>query len=69
MKDIEIMVNMIEHRINETIDFAAKDYKANGASIWGENQKHRIYGMIEVLKIITGKDYYFDANGLHERKA
>ena len=69
MTDLELKIKDVEHRINETIEFAANDYKTNGASVWGDQQRHRIYGMIEVLKILTGKDYYFDANGLHERKA
>lgn len=69
MSDLEIKIKNIEHRINETIEFAAKDYKENGASVWGDHERHRIYGMIEVLKILTEKDYYFDENGLHEREA
>ena len=62
------MTTTMINRINETIRFALMDYKANGVSPWYDRQLSKIYGMIEMLKIVTGKDYYFDENGLHERE-
>ena len=67
MSDLEIKIQDVENNINKTIEMVVKDYKTNGASIWNNHQRFRICGMIEVLKILTGKDYFFDENGLHER--
>lgn len=68
MTNEETKIQEIEHRINARIDCAARDFETYGRNDFNESQKFRIYGMIETLQILTGKEYYFDANGLHERK-
>ena len=74
MTDFETKTKDAEHAINALIDESARNYEANHNSNnfdwnWHYKQMARLNGMIEVLKIFTGKDYYYDANGLHERKA
>lgn len=59
----EKMVERIEKAIERTKEY----YERRG---WNEtHEKHlaKINGMIEMLKIVTEKEYYFDENGLHER--
>lgn len=55
---------MIE-RINKEIAGAKRYYEATGQNDVLGNCK--ILGMIEMLQIATGKEYYYDENGLHER--
>ena len=74
MTDLELKIKEAEHAINALIDDSARNYEANHKSNnfdwnWHYKQMARLNGMIEVLKIFTGKDYFYDANGLHERKA
>ena len=68
MTNEEIKIREIEHNINLWIDNACKEYKTNGRSDWYHIAYNRIIGMIDVLKILTEKDYFFDENGLHEEK-
>lgn len=67
MTNEDLKIREIEHTINSWIDNACKEYKTNGRSDWYHTAYNRICGMISILKIITGKEYYFDENGLHER--
>ena len=68
MTNEEIKICEIEHKINLWIDSALKEYNHNGSSDWYYTAYNRICGMIDVLKILTEKDYFFDENGLHEEK-
>ena len=52
-------------RINETIAISKKWYEVTGQVDTLTNNK--ILGMLEMLTIVTGKQYYFDENGVHER--
>ena len=55
---------MIE-RINEEIKFTVKDYKETGK--YDAKANALIRGMMEMLVLVTGKDYYYDESGVHER--
>ena len=61
-------IETITGLINTYINSATIEFKAYGSSTYYNLLYSRICGMIEVLATITGKDYYFDANGLHERE-
>ena len=57
---------MIE-RIKLEIERAKEHYQCYG---WNESHQRRlekIDGMLDMLTIVTGKDYYYNADGLHER--
>lgn len=62
----EIINKMIEE-INFEIENAVSDYKRGNNELNNQNYA-RINGMIRMLVIATGKRYYFDESGLHERK-
>lgn len=49
------------------IDGAKHEFETRGATDFYYREYARICGMIRMLEIVTGKNYYFDANGLHER--
>jgi hypothetical protein len=55
---------MIE-RINREIEISKKYFELTGQTDIQTNCK--IIGMLQMLEIATGKEYYFDENGLHER--
>lgn len=59
------MIEKMIQKINETIELSKKWYETTG--IIDVTGNHKIYGMIEMLQIATGKEYYFDNEGLHER--
>lgn len=44
------------------------EFNNGGSTDYYNRLYSRICGMIEVLQIATGKQYYFDENGLHERE-
>lgn len=69
MTDKEMKIVAIEHAINVNIEGAKFEFNHFGSSEYYNRLYSRICGMIDVLKILTGKDYYFDENGLHEHKA
>ena len=61
------MVNKMIEKINVRIERANESFKVTG---W--NQSHalkmeRIDGMIDMLAMLTGKDYIITENGLIER--
>ena len=64
---MEEKINAMIDRINEYIQFAVNDYKENGASAWNDQQRIRIFGMIEMLNIATGKEYMLTEGGVIER--
>ena len=68
MTNEDIKIREIEHLINDWIDSARKEFETNGRSNWYFTAINRIYGMIEGLQVLTEKKYFFDENGLHERK-
>lgn len=55
---------MIE-RINEVIKMAVMSFEMTGKN--DERLLSRIYGMIEMLEIATGKKYAFNENGVYEK--
>lgn len=63
----EMKIGEIEHMINVAIEYGRNEFKNYGKSDYYYRIINRIYGMIDVLSIITGKNYYFNENGLHER--
>ena len=65
---MEEKINAMIERINEYIQFAVNDYNENGASKWNDEQRVRIFGMIEMLNIVTGKDYMLTKDGVIERR-
>lgn len=59
-------VEKMVERINFKIRLAQEKYEGE----WTESHALRIAeidGMLDMLSIVTGKEYYFDENGLHER--
>ena len=63
----EIVNKMIEE-INNWISMAKAEYQTNGRSNWYQRTTDRINGMVKMLNIATGKEWYFDDNGVHERR-
>lgn len=61
------IVNKMVEEINTWIKAGVIEFKNNGCSEWHGRVYSRIYGMIEMLQIATGKQYYFDEDGVHER--
>lgn len=59
------MENKIINVINNEIKYLKKDFATTGEYDTVGNAK--IQGMIEILQVVTGKKYYYDNNGLHER--
>lgn len=55
--------------INEQINEAYYEFNKYGKTQWYFRCISRVNGMIDVLKVLTGKEYGFDESGLHERKA
>ena len=68
MTNEENKIQAIEHEINHWIELARDEYKINRRSDFYHTAYNRICGMISVLQILTEKEYFFDENGLHERK-
>lgn len=66
---MENKITEITIAINNQIAEAYEEYNKYGRTQWYFRNISRINGMIDVLKIITGKEYGFDESGLHERKA
>lgn len=52
-------------RINEEIKFMVDEF--NRTKHRNENTINRLYGMIDMLVLVTGKEYFCDENGIHER--
>ena len=60
------VINKMVEEINIWINAGVIEFNLNGSSEWYNRVYSRICGMIEMLRIATGKNYYFDENGLHE---
>lgn len=52
-------------RINKKLEQMAKDFDRTHQ--FNEIDNAKVYGMMEMLELVTGKEYYYDANGVHER--
>ena len=61
------IVNKMVEEINIWINAGVKEFNKNGSSEWYNRVYTRIGGMIAMLSIATGKDYYFDEDGVHEK--
>lgn len=59
------MVEKMIERINNEIEISKKYFELNRKTDIQTNCK--IIGMLQMLEIATGKEYYFDENGVHER--
>lgn len=62
----EIINRMIEE-INGWIKLAHIEFEKNGRSEWYQRTYDRICGMIKMLTIATGEEFYFDETGVHKR--
>lgn len=58
-------VEKMVERIENEIKVSKRYFEATNEVDTLTNSK--ICGMIEMLQMVTGKEYYFDENGLHER--
>ena len=54
-------------RINEEIEWIKKMYDSRVSNEVHKVNIARLNGMIEILSVATGKSYYYDENGLHEK--
>lgn len=57
--------NEMVEAINNEINYCLHEYKNNGRSDLYNRMYSRINAMIEMLRIVTNENYYFDENGLH----
>ena len=63
----EEMIGKMKVEINGWISHLKIEYEKHGRSEWYQRSYDRICGMIKMLSIATGNEYYFDEKGLHER--
>ena len=61
------MINKMMDEIKYEISYCNKEFELHGRSEHYYTGYNRIVGMIKMLSIVTGKNYYFDKDGLHER--
>lgn len=61
------MVDKMINRINIEIQRAVMHFNLHGMTHSHDLMLARIDGMIEILSLITGKQYYFDETGIHEQ--
>ena len=52
-------------KINKKLDQMKKDF--NRTHRFNEIDNAKVYGMMEMLELVTGKEYYYDQSGVHER--
>lgn len=64
---IEKMIKEMIQRINRTIKSFYTLYEVT--DVIDDIILERIRGQVDMLTIVTGKEYYMDAEGLHEREA
>ena len=60
MKEQEII-----EKINTKIDWMVKDFELTHE--YNAIKNEHICGMLDVLEMVTGKSYYYDEQGVHER--
>lgn len=60
------MENKMIKKINEEIKFMVNEYKATGK--YDARANARLNGMMEMLVLVTGKDYRYNENGVYEHK-
>lgn len=63
---IEKMIKEMIQRINRTIKSFYTLYEVT--DVIDDIILERIRGQVDMLTIVTGKEYYMDAEGLHERE-
>lgn len=63
---MENKTKLIENKVKILIEIARNNFTEWNHS--HELRLARIDGMLEALSILTGKDYYYDENGLHEKQ-
>lgn len=61
------MIKKMKDKISYEISFIIEEYRRNGRSETYYTGYNRVVGMIKMLSIVTGKEYCFDEEGLHER--
>ena len=59
------MENKVIQKANLLIERLCDDFERTGK--FNEAKNERICGMLEALEIMTGKNYYYDENGVHEK--
>lgn len=62
------MVEQMVEKINALIERANEQFKVTGWDHSHELRLARIDGMVDMLAMMTGKDYIVTENGLEERK-
>lgn len=62
------MVEQMVEKINALIERANERFKVTGWDHSHELRLARIDGMVDMLAMMTGKDYTVTENGLEERK-
>lgn len=60
------MTNEMIKRINEEIAYAKRHFDNNGYDECHARTMQRIYGMLDMLTIVTSKKYIITENGLEE---
>lgn len=60
--------NTMVDRLNKEIKFAVVDYKQYGRTPYYERLIAKIYGMLEMLRIATDKNYFFNENGVYVKE-
>lgn len=58
------MENKMIERINKEIKLMVEDYKATGK--YDARANAELKGMMEMLVLVTGKDYRYNENGVYE---
>ena len=61
------MENKMIERINQEIEYTKQLFEQWNNHEWIKTNLAKIDGMIEMLEIATGKKYYRDNDGVHER--
>lgn len=62
------IINNMVNAINNEIVMLKNEFETNGRSEWYKSRFNHICGMIDMLKLTTGGDYYIDERGLIDRK-
>ena len=63
---MENKINEMKAKIESLIETANREFKRCGWNTSYELRLARIDGCLDMLAILTGKNYWYDENGLHE---
>lgn len=63
---MENKIKKMENKIKYMIENANKNFKKYGWNNSHELKLARINACLDMLSILTEKEYYYDENGLHE---